>query len=196
VTGCGNWQKYQSSNPIQRFLIRNFLRTVVTMTHSVPTSTILDAGCAEGFVSQRLFEESPDARVTGIDTDLDALARGQTLHPTTWFGSGDITSLPFQDASFDLVVCTEVLEHLQYPGMALSELKRVASRYCLISVPHEPFFRLSNLMRGKNVSRLGDDVDHYQHWGAIAFHRLVSNYFRPVASRYPFPWQVLLGEVP
>ncbi len=195
MSECGNWQKYQNRNPLQRLLIQNFLDTIVAITRSLPTSTILDAGCAEGFVSQRLLEEWPGAQVVGIDVDIGALTRGQRLNPVTRFGSGDITSLPFKDKSFDLVICTEVLEHLPHPESALSELQRMTRRYCLLSVPHEPFFRLSNLMRGKNISRLGDDVDHYHHWGALAFRRLTNHYFHPVSSRFPFPWQVFLGAV-
>ncbi len=192
---CGNWQKYRNPNPLQRLLIRNFLNAVVALTRPLQASSILDAGCAEGFVSQRLLKEWPNTLVAGADVDIDALVRGRNLHPTTLFASGDVTLLPFRDKSFDLVICTEVLEHLQNPAEALSELQRVTRHYCLLSVPHEPFFRLSNFVRGKNISRLGDDVDHHQHWGAVAFRRLASRYFSPVSSRFPFPWQVFLGAV-
>jgi len=195
VSVCGNWQKYQSRNPLQRLLLRNFLNTVMALTRSLQTSTVLDAGCAEGFVSQRLLEERSDTLIVGIDVDMEALARGRELHPAVMFKPGDVNALPFADRSFDLVICNEVLEHLAHPELALSELQRVTRHYCLISVPHEPLFRLSNLLRGKNLSRLGDDEDHWQHWGALAFRRLASRYFHPLASRYPFPWQVFLGAV-
>lgn len=195
MSECGNWQKYQSRNPLQRRLIQNSLNTVVALTRSLQVSTILDAGCAEGFVSQRLLEEWPHALVVGVDLDVEALARGRELHPAITFEPGDVTSLPFEDRSFDLVICSEVLEHLLHPEVALAELQRVAQHYCLLSVPHEPFFCLSNLLRGKNISRLGDDVDHWQHWSATAFRRLASRYFHPLASRYPFPWQMFLGAV-
>jgi SAM-dependent methyltransferase len=180
---------------LQRLLIQRFLDTITNIVHSSPPSTILDAGCAEGFVCQHLLEKWPDAQAVGIDVDIAALSRGKRLHTATQFGSGDIVTLPFKDKSFDLVICTEVLEHLPDPEAALSELQRVTRRHCLLSVPHEPFFRLSNLVRGKNISRLGDDVDHYQHWSAIAFKHLVSRYFSPVNSHFPFPWQVFLGEM-
>jgi SAM-dependent methyltransferase len=191
---CGNWQKYLSRNPLQRFLIQNFLDAVVTMTRTLDILTVLDAGCAEGFVSRRVLQSRPDLKVVGVDVDSLALARGRRLHPCIAFQHGDVRSLPFRDRSFDLVLCTEVLEHLPCSDPAFSELRRVTRGYCLLSVPHEPFFRLSNLMRGKNVSRFGDDIDHYQHWTGSTFRKLASRYFRPVVSRYPFPWQLFLGE--
>jgi ubiquinone/menaquinone biosynthesis C-methylase UbiE len=195
MSECGNWQKYQSHNPLQRRLIKNFLDTVVALTSSFQVSTILDAGCAEGFVSHRLLEEWSQTLVVGVDTDIKALVRGRELHPAITFQSSDVTSLPFDDRSFDLVICNEVLEHLPHPEAALAELQRVTRHYCLLSVPHEPFFRLSNLLRGKNISRLGDDLDHHQHWSATTFRHLASRYFHPLASRYPFPWQIFLGTV-
>lgn len=194
MSECGNWQKYNSSNPVQRYLIQNFLDTISALTESLEAATILDAGCAEGFVSQRLFKEKPGVRMVGVDLDTEALERGRKLHPTITFKPADITSLPFRDRSFDLVLCNEVLEHLPEPEIVICELRRVARRYCLLSVPHEPFFRLSNFLRGKNICRLGDDIDHRQHWGAAGFHRLAGRYFQPLAHRYPFPWQVFLGE--
>lgn len=195
MTDCGNWQKYRSQNPVQRYLIESFLDTLADLTCPLPLSAILDAGSAEGFVSQRLLRERPDISVVGVDLDDTALARGRQLHPAIVFEPGDVTSLPFEDRSFDLVVCNEVLEHLPHPEMALSEIQRVTRRYCMLSVPHEPFFRLSNFLRGKNISRLGDDIDHQQHWSAMSFRRLAARYFEPLASRYPFPWQVFLGRI-
>ena len=73
---------------------------------------------------------------------------------------GDIYSLPFADKSFAVTFCLEVLEHLQTPEKALAELCRVTDRTLILSVPHEPFFCLGNLLSGKNISRLGNPQDH------------------------------------
>lgn len=195
MTGCGNWQKYQNPNPLQRFLIGRFLDAVVELTQSLQLTSILDAGSGEGFVSQRILEMRPDVTIVGLDLDQDAMLRGQDIHPGINFARGDVYALPFADNSIDLVLCNEVLEHLLQPQRALAELQRVSRRYCLLSVPHEPYFRLMNLLRGKNVSRLGNDEDHRQLWGARSFRRLAQDHFHPLGSRYPIPWQLFLGEV-
>ncbi len=72
----------------------------------------------------------------------------------------DITSLGFRRGSFELVLCLEVLEHVPHPLAALAELRRVASRRCLISVPHEPSFRLATFLRGKHLRQWGNHPEH------------------------------------
>ena len=45
---------------------------------------------------------------------------------------------------------------------AVAELARVTADRCVVSVPWEPWFRLGNLGRGRNVARLGNDPEHVQ----------------------------------
>ena len=59
---------------------------------------------------------------------------------------------------YDRVICCEVLEHLDDPGRALDQIVAQRPRRVILSVPHEPFFMLSNLARGKNVTRLGNEA--------------------------------------
>jgi hypothetical protein len=94
----------------------------------------------------------------------------------------------------DLVMVLEVLEHLRYPENAMIEAGRISGRYCLFSVPDEPYFRIANLLRGKNISRLGNDIGHINHWDEIAFLKLVSKNFNIIYTRKPFPWTIVLCE--
>lgn len=92
--------------------------------------TILDVGCGNGAFLNSL----PDKYQTiGLDSSREALkhVRTKAIH-------GDIASLPFESASFDLVTCLEVLEHLPLTifERALSEIERVSRKYILISVPN------------------------------------------------------------
>jgi SAM-dependent methyltransferase len=57
----------------------------------------------------------------------------------------DVQKLSFKDKSFDIVLCQEVLEHVPDPVVAIKELKRVAKKQLIISVPYEPFFTLARL---------------------------------------------------
>jgi ubiquinone/menaquinone biosynthesis C-methylase UbiE len=52
------------------------------------------------------------------------------------FTSGSIYDLPFADGTFELVLCTDLLEHLDDPKRAMHELVRVSKRWVLISVPY------------------------------------------------------------
>ena len=196
MSNCGNLQKYQSRNPVQRLLINRFLDTAAALVRPLSLTSVLDAGSGEGFVSHHLFGRRPQVCTVAVDVDAEALARGRTLHPEIAFQSASVTDLPFDDDAFDLVLCNEVLEHLPEPELALGELLRVSRRYLLLSVPNEPFFRGMNFVRGKNITRLGDDIDHCNHWGALRFRRFVADYVNVIAYRYPLPWQIVFGEVP
>lgn len=52
----------------------------------------------------------------------------------------DVQDLSFRDKSFDIVLCQQVLEHVADPVKAIAELKRVAKKQLIITVPYEPFF--------------------------------------------------------
>lgn len=93
--------------------------------------TLLDVGCGDGALTNPLGE---DYDVTGADLSRAALA-----HVTTKSVVASATHLPFDGGSFDLVLCSQVLEHLEDAEylQALRELRRVASGHVLISVPFD-----------------------------------------------------------
>ena len=195
VDPYGNWQKYTRARGPQRLLIGRFLATVRGIVEQAGVSSIIDAGCAEGFVAAFLQDALPDLTCTGCDIDAQALRRGAKIHPAFPSQQADILHLPYRSRSADLVLCLEVLEHLEAPAEALAELRRVTRRYCLLSVPHEPLFRLTNLARGKSLSRWGDDPEHRQHWTRAGFVRLLQQANLEVrVLRSPFPWLVALAE--
>ncbi len=91
---------------------------------------------------------------------------------------GSIYGLPFVNHEFDLVICTEVLEHLNAPILALQEIRRVSAKYCMLSVPNEPIWRFLNITRGAYITNLGSTPAHVNHWSIGSFQqyvRLLSN---------------------
>ena len=104
--------------------------------------SVLDAGCGEGYVTGWIAEAFPAARVAGVDGRDDALDALRARSPGVEVAVGDVYSLPFADDAFEVVICTEVMEHLEEPERGLAELARVASRALVLTVPHEPGFRL------------------------------------------------------
>ncbi len=191
----GNYQKYTNPNPVQQRLIRGFLRAVADLVERTGAREIVDVGCAEGFVSAYVRRVLPGVHTLGVDLDVAALRRGRRLHPDVPTLVGDALRLPLADASADLVLCTEVLEHIPTPEDALAELTRVSRRYLLLSVPWEPWFRVANVLRLKNLDRWGDDPEHVNHWTGRGFRRLVAAYGLPVVHRIAFPWQIVLVDL-
>ena len=90
-----------------------------------PGKRVLDAGCGVGYGSA-LLARSGAAEVTGVDLSSAAIAAaGSSAPENTNFILGDLTKLPIDDASIDLVVCFEVIEHIAQQEQLLDELRRV-----------------------------------------------------------------------
>lgn len=189
-----NYRKYTSKNPIQKFLISNFLKTLFSCIAGLPIETILDAGCGEGFILSEFKKNNIGNYLEGIDFSEDALDICKNMFPSLTLKKGNIHSLPYADNSFDLVICTEVMEHLEEPIKVIDEIKRVSKRYCLFSVPNEPFFMVSNFLRGKNLSRWGNDIDHIQHWSSGAFEDFIKRNLSILTVKRPFPWTIILSQ--
>jgi ubiquinone/menaquinone biosynthesis C-methylase UbiE len=190
-----NEAKYRSKNPVVRYLVGRFLRRVSEVAATERPRRVLEVGCGEGIVLATLAARLPGTRFDGLELDEMALEQARVRCPGAKLVRGDACELPFGDQSFDLVVCLEVLEHLPEPVRALRELRRVARGGCLLSVPHEPFFRVGNLLRGKNLARLGDPSDHLQHWGAREFAAFCGRELAVRSRTTAFPWLIVYGTV-
>jgi ubiquinone/menaquinone biosynthesis C-methylase UbiE len=193
-----NYRKHTAANPVQRALIERFHRKIIAEIVALAPRTFLDAGCGEGFVAQRVIAAAPGVTLTGCDLSAGALAIARSTNPGAEFVSGSVLELPFADDSFDVVGCFEVLEHLpgEMPRQALTEFARVAKRAVVLSVPHEPFFSLANVARGKNldVRPRGSDPDHKQFWSRAAFGALVGEQFSVRKLSGSFPWTICVAQ--
>ena len=195
ATRQSNLQKYLSPNPILRWLVRRFHGRIVELVRAAGASHILDAGCGEGFTLRELHADGVQAAMLGVDSSHAALAwsRANQMSPSPLVVA-DVRHLPFSPASFDLVVCLEVLEHVPDAASGLRELLRVSRDYVLISTPHEPFFRGANFLRGRYLSTLGNNPEHLHTFTGHALRRLLSAQADVVWHGYSFPWQIALAR--
>jgi 2-polyprenyl-3-methyl-5-hydroxy-6-metoxy-1,4-benzoquinol methylase len=108
---------------------------------------VLDAGCGGGRHLSEAFRRR-GVNVAGIDMNhADVVKTNNTLKAMRYEGQdgggvtcvavSDVTSLPFADASFDCVICSEVLEHIPAHEQAMREIIRVLKpgQSLVISVP-------------------------------------------------------------
>ena len=98
---------------------------------------------------------------------------------------------------YDLVICSEVLEHLEDPERALKNIKELCNEkgFILLSVPKEPIWRICNMARGKYWKDLGNTPGHIQHWTKKKFCRMVvNNDMKIVSVKTPFPWTMVLAK--
>lgn len=109
----------------QVMVARDLVRLIPDDVH-----TILDAGCGNGAVTNDI---SKSWSVVGCDISETALKN--VAAPAV---VADLCNLPFADDSFDLVLASDVIEHLpdEIYEQALREISRVAAKYVLIAVPY------------------------------------------------------------
>ncbi len=195
MVDTSNYRKHMSDNPVQRRLIDRFHEKVTGIITRLNPSTLLDAGCGEGFVADILQMKLPEASITGFDVLEDSVKLAQLRNPRASISPGDIYHIDHPDNSFDVVYCFEVLEHLHEPDRALAELARVSRGHVVLSVPHEPFFCLANASRGKNldVRPRGSDPDHRNFWSRSAFGKFASVSLDVTELTGSMPWTILVG---
>lgn len=192
LTG-NTYDKYASSNPIERKLMGGFFDALTASLPEQAPETILEVGVGEGEVSARLRELYPDATIVGCDLpndELEAHWRAKGLNGMC----ADIVQLPFPAKTFDLVMAIEVLEHVFDPPAALAELARLARSRLVLSVPREPVWRVANMARGKYIGALGNTPGHVNHWSKRGFASLVATQVDVVDVRSPFPWTMVAAR--
>lgn len=187
--------KYRNKNPVQRALIRRFVASIHSLFVAAgPHQRILEVGVGEGFLSGWLSEHFPEKEFVGVDLSASDIALLQRKFPRIESHVSSIEDLGFLKGRFDLVMCCEVLEHVPSPERAIASLRELGANRYILSVPHEPFFMLSNLVRGKNITRFGNDIDHHNHWSKASFGRFCATQFDVLTLETSYPWVLALAE--
>lgn len=189
------YDKYGSRNPIVRWLMRGFDGSLGRFVSKCDPSTIHEVGCGEGYWTLSWNAQGIQARGTDFSSQVIALARNNAAAHGASADLFDVRSVydvrPPNDSA-DLVVCCEVLEHLEAPEEALAALQKIVTHHLIISVPREPLWRLMNLARGKYLGDFGNTPGHIQHWSRDSLVRLVQQYFEVLEVSTPLPWTMLL----
>ena len=197
VPRVGNaYDKYTSANPLAALLTRRFLGALDRLVAEVAPTSLLDVGCGEGFVSERLARALPGRPVLAVDREPLPPAWARRAAANLRFDVADARALPYADGAFDLVCGIELLEQVPEPERALAELMRVAGSAVIVSVPREPVWRVLNCLRGAYLRWLGNPPGHINHFSRRAFVELAGAHGPPRAVRSPFPWTIVLLDAP
>ncbi len=197
---AGNYyDKYGSRNPVVRWLMRGFEDALDGLVRRSGASTIHEIGCGEGRWTLKWTAEGKSARGSDFSEQVIALAKTNAeaahLERVPDFRVASIYDLTAPADAAELVVCCEVLEHLEDPARAVQVLRQLAKPWLLASVPREPIWSVMNMARGKYIGSLGNTPGHIQNWSTRAFVRLISTQFEIVEVRRPLPWTMLLARV-
>lgn len=136
----------------------------------VQAKRVIDVGCGAGYGCEMLGRQA--AWVSGIDNSAEAIeyANGQDNRCRTSFHVGDAIDLGFNRGAFEVAVCFEVLEHLEDPGAALAEMRRVLEPAGLLiaSTPNKRVF-------SPGAGQLPPNPWHKREWTPEEFMELIED---------------------
>ena len=191
----GNYyDKYGTKNPIARKLMKGYFDALDCLLDKIrgEVTCALEAGCGEGEVSAHVYEYfEKNITLDAFDISENVIADAQGRLPGINFSSGNIYEE--NRGIHDLVMCCEVLEHMERPKDVILKLFEQTDKYLIVSVPNEPVWRILNMCRGKYLKDLGNTPGHIQHWSTRKFIReFVGFDCKIMEVKKPLPWTMLL----
>jgi SAM-dependent methyltransferase len=189
-----HFDKYGSRNPIVRKLMGGFAGALEGLVARTGARSIHEVGCGEGYWTLHWARKGYAVRGSDFSAQVIDVARtnGARDKSPAEFRVASVYDLAAPPDSAPLVICCEVLEHVEEPRRALERLCEIASPWLIVSVPREPLWRAMNMARGRYWSALGNTPGHIQHWSRASFCKLLADYVEPVEVRSPLPWTMVL----
>jgi SAM-dependent methyltransferase len=196
--GGNVYDKYSTSNPIARRLMAGFMGQLDELVERTGATEAHEVGCGEGELAIRLARSGIHVRGTDAFPQVleEARARARTAGVEIDFEATPVEDLEPDRHGAELVVCCEVLEHLEDPGRSLEVLAGLARPWLIASVPREPLWRALNLARLSYVGDLGNTPGHLNHWSRRDFVRFLTSRFEVIEVKNPTPWTMALCRAP
>lgn len=188
------FDKYGSQNPIVRWMMNGFDSTLSKFVADAAPETIHEVGCGEGFWVMNWAAEGRTVKGTDFSAQVIEMAKKNAVSRNlddTVFEVKSIYDVEAAADSADLIVCCEVMEHVDDPERAFQALTRIVKRDLIVSVPREPLWRALNMARGKYLGDLGNTPGHINHWTSLGIRKLAEQYFDVVSLEKPLPWTML-----
>lgn len=188
--------KYSNRNPFHRLALNRFFSVVTLEIQKIHPQNVLEFGCGEGLFLNELKKRGLGFdHFVGLDLRRSAIEMARGMHPEYSFLEEDLLSWNYPEKSFDLVIASQVLEHLAQPEKFLKRLVAHSCKHLLFTVPWEPWFRLLNLLRGRDIARFGNHPEHINQWGLRQFEILVEKHAHIQKSQTVFPFIIVTATV-
>jgi SAM-dependent methyltransferase len=155
---------HQHPSPLVRFIEGRRVRAVIKLVDAKPDQAILEVGCG----AANVLEQIPCGTLTGLDLSDSLLEKARKrMGDRATLVKGNAEAMPFDNASFDVIYCTEVLEHVLDPRAVLVEMRRVLKPggHIVVSIPNEDLINnLKDMLRKTGLFKLvlGGKQDDYQ----------------------------------
>lgn len=186
----GGWDDMRLYGPMSRHT-RRLMRG---LTQDLQPRSILDVGCGEGSLLNALADSHPDAIIAGAEIAENALSLARRALPNADFKVMDIAA-QIWERKFDLVVCADVVEHIEDDAAALRNMAAMTNPggYVIVATLQGRMRRfetsighLRNYAPGELQEKVADAglvVDRVVQWGFPLYSPLYRNLLEFLGNR-------------
>jgi ubiquinone/menaquinone biosynthesis C-methylase UbiE len=127
---------YKEVDPISRNRKTDLAESNIAfiLNHIENGQSVIDVGCSKGYLLSRIRQAHPKNILKGFDLENNLEYEGISFTP------GTITSIPFPDDHFDIVICTHTIEHIIQLDKAILELIRITRKKLIVVTPCQKYF--------------------------------------------------------
>lgn len=163
-------------------------------TFSTEESKIIDIGCGDG-----TFLNELKGKLFGVDISQNSCVEAERiLGVNATIVNADARQIPLQSSSFDIIICSEVLEHIPHAEKAVSEIMRIAKpgAKIIVSIPNEKVITIGRALMLKFPPKLAVHVNDF---GIADIERMfgkrcAARYFVPAFSENLCTVRILVFE--
>lgn len=143
------------------------VNNIIQLCDVLPHCTILEVGAGDGAILQELSNRQFGDHLYGLELSASGVTviEKRQIPNLVECQQFDGYKIPYDNQTFDLIILTHVLEHVEFPRQLLYEIGRVAQHVC-IEVPLEDNIRLSK-------DFVPDKVGHINYYNAKTIRRLI-----------------------
>jgi 2-polyprenyl-3-methyl-5-hydroxy-6-metoxy-1,4-benzoquinol methylase len=156
---------YNSKNKLIKYVHNNRLDYIkdILIKYKVKEKKILDAGCGEGHLLKKLNSSLKNNEYYGIDITSVAIKLAKKRCPFANIKNGDLFNTKYPNETFNVIICTEVLEHIINFQSVLNEFKRILKPggLLIITFPNEILWTISRFFLLRRPIKVPDHVNSF-----------------------------------
>ncbi|MCK5176173.1 MAG: methyltransferase domain-containing protein [Candidatus Aenigmarchaeota archaeon] len=139
---------YKSKNPLVSFIHNKRINSIAKLIPLTEKLNVLDAGCGEGHLIEKMHDINKNNNYYGIDITKIALKNAKKRCTYANLKCTDLRNIDYDNSFFDIVVCTEVLEHIKDYEIVIKEISRLVKKKgrLIVTFPNEFLWTLSRFM--------------------------------------------------
>lgn len=159
---------------------RHRRRIILNMLRGLEFESVLDVGCAQAFLLDILAKRKK--KTFGCDISNEVIEFNRKNFPDSEFARVNIENGVYpDDKKFDLIICSEVIEHIQNWEKALENLMKMCNKYIVVTVPAGKMHKIDEIVghvrhyNGNELidtfKKMGFETILCKHWG-FPFHTI------------------------